>query len=66
MADSGDSIVVDSNNFVYVQGVRIARLVPASGSLQFLDRDRRRSEERGTRIVEVRLSEVAKLLPDPK
>jgi hypothetical protein len=55
------SIVVGKNNYLFVDGVKIARLVPERGVMQFLDRDRRRCAERGSETVEVRLSDLANL-----
>lgn len=54
-------VSVDANNFVYVEGVKVARYVPETKSLQFIDKDRIRSNQRGSNVVEVPLSEVAKI-----
>ena len=54
-------IRVDSNNYVYVDGVKIARYVPEKHCLQFMDKDRIRSNQRGSNVVEVPLTEVAKI-----
>jgi hypothetical protein len=46
---------------VYADGVKIGRLIPERGVMQFLDRDRRRCSERGSETVEVRLSDLGNL-----
>ena len=46
-------IVVEERGFVFVDGVRVARYDEQRGVLQFLDRNRMRSERRGTCYVEV-------------
>ncbi len=48
-------IVVDSRGFVYVGGVRVARYDPVTDSLYFLDRNRQRCAQRGSREVGVPL-----------
>ncbi len=58
---NSSSIRVDRNGFVYADGVRVARYLPEKKSLQFLDKDRKRSSARGSRYVEVSISEVASL-----
>jgi len=54
-------IVVGKNGMVYADGVKIARLIPERGVMQFLDRDRRRCSERGSEVVEVRISDLGNL-----
>jgi len=54
-------VVVGKNNYIFIDGVKIARLVPERGVMQFLDRDRRRSAERGSETVEVKISDLANL-----
>lgn len=58
-----EGLHVDSEGFVCVGGVRVARLVERDGTrlLQFADRCKWRSARRGTRYVEVPVSEVAEL-----
>jgi hypothetical protein len=55
------TVSVDSANFVYVDGVKIAKFIPEKKCLQFLDKDRIRSNQRGSNVVEVSLSDVAKI-----
>jgi hypothetical protein len=55
------SVSVDTNNYVYVDGVKIARYIPEKQCLQFWDKDRIRSNQRGSNVVEVALTEVAKI-----
>lgn len=53
--------MVDADCFVYVDGVKIARLVAGDGGnrcLEFLDKDRRRSSRRGTDRVTVAVREL--------
>jgi len=45
-------VEVDSRSFVKVDGVPVCK-VTSDGKLQFCDKDRRRSSERGTRYVVV-------------
>jgi hypothetical protein len=54
-------IHIGSDGFVYVRGVKVAKYLPDSNSLQFVDKDMRRSAQRGTRFVEVSVGEIAKL-----
>lgn len=59
--------IVDARGFVFVDGVKLALLVQNSdgAALQICDKDRRRSAERGTRLVQVSLQELAKLEEKP-
>jgi hypothetical protein len=52
---------VDSKGYVYVDGVKVAKYVPEKQCLQFLDKDRIRSNQRGSNVVEVPIAEVAKI-----
>jgi hypothetical protein len=49
------TIVIDAQGFVHVDGVKVARRVERNGQvcLQFVDKCKRRTSERGTRQVEV-------------
>jgi hypothetical protein len=49
-----------TGGFLFINGVRIARVLQYDGepSLQFCDKDRRRSSERGTRFVEATVNEI--------
>lgn len=47
------SITVDSQGFVFAEGVRFGRLSPNRQAIQILDKDRRRCQERGSRFVEI-------------
>lgn len=55
------TIIVDSQGFVFAEGVRVGRLSPNKNALQILDKDRRRCEARGSRFVEVPIAELARL-----
>lgn len=54
-------LTVDDQNFVYVEGVKIAKFIPEKKCLQFLDKDRIRSNQRGSNVVEVTLADVANI-----
>lgn len=45
-------VTVDNKGFVVVDGVKVCK-VTRDGKLQFCDKDRLRSQQRGTRFVEV-------------
>lgn len=55
-------IVVGKNGFVYADGVRVGKLVSERGVVQFVDPDRRRCQQKGREVVEVRLSDLANLI----
>lgn len=55
------AIAVDSRGFVSIDGVRLGRLTHNKQAIQIVDRDKRRSESRGTRFVEVPISAISKL-----
>lgn len=55
------AVTVDSRGFVSADGVCVGKLTSDGGSIVFVDRDKRRSQARGTRFVCVPLSELAKL-----
>ena len=59
-------IVVDAEGFVHVDGVKVARRVERNGEvcLQFVDKCRRRTSDRGTRQVEVPAREFDKAILD--
>ena len=44
-------VVIDDRSYIYVDGVKIARLVETD--LEFLDRDPERIRQRGTRFVRI-------------
>jgi hypothetical protein len=53
-------IQVDPNGFVWYDGVKLpVRFIAARRSLEFFDKDKRRSEERGSRIVEITIEQFA-------
>lgn len=54
-------VVVGKNGFVYADGVKIAKLVPERGVVQFIDPDRRRCAQKGRQVVEVRLTDLVNL-----
>ena len=47
------TLIIDNVGFVYIDGVRVFRYIPTRQALQFWDKDRRRSSERGGRHVEI-------------
>lgn len=57
-------VAVDSQGFVRADGVCIGRLTSDHTALTVVDRDRRRSAERGSRYVVVPLTELTKLAPE--
>lgn len=54
-------ISVDRAGFLYVDGVKVAKYLPEKRCLQFFDKDRVRSTQRGSNVVEVPLSDIAAL-----
>lgn len=56
-------VLVDSDGFVFVRGVKVARAVRREGDvlLQFIDKDCRRADRRG-RYVEIAVQELATAL----
>lgn len=58
-------VIVGKNGYVYADGVKIAKFVPERQAVQFLDPDRRRCEQKGRQVVEVRLADLVKL-PEQK
>lgn len=54
-------VAVDKRGFVYADGVQIGKLTHDRKAIQIVDRDRGRSQVRGTRIVTVPLTELGKL-----
>ena len=58
------AVSVDERGFVIVDGVKLGRRVVKDGvvKLEVCDKDRRRSAERGTRLVEVSVQELEEAL----
>jgi len=54
--------LVNGDDFVYIGGVKIARVIPERGTLQFWDKDTRRATRRGCPVVEVRIERLLDLL----
>lgn len=53
---------VGVDGFVYADGVKLpAKFIAERGVLQFVDKDRRSVSRRGTRFVEVPVTDVARL-----
>lgn len=48
---------IEADDFVYADGVKIGKYIRERRTVQFLDRDRRRSSKRGSNRVEVSLSQ---------
>lgn len=63
MAEEAKSspVIIGKNGMAYVDGVRVGRLIPERGTIQFVDPDRRRCVQKGRDVVEVRLSDLANL-----
>ena len=63
---SAQAVSVDERGFVTVDGVKLGKRVVKDGipKLQVADKDRRRSAERGTRLVEVSVEELEEALAD--
>lgn len=55
------TVTVDSNGFVRVEGVCLGKLTADGQAIQVIDKDRRRSLERGSRYVVVPLTELSNL-----
>lgn len=56
-------IQVDPNGFIWFDGVKLpVRFIPERSSIEFFDKDRRRSEARGSRTVEIRVDKFAREL----
>ena len=60
------AVSVDERGFVTVDWVKLGKRVVKDGipKLQVADKDRRRSAERGTRLVEVSVEELEEALAD--
>lgn len=54
-------VQVDTKGNVYASGVQLGKLSGDGKNLLIADRDRRRSQARGTRIVAVPLAELSSL-----
>lgn len=53
---------VDLRGFVHIDGVPVCRYIKERDTLQFVDKDRRRSATRATgRFVEVKVDELVKV-----
>ena len=55
------NLQIDPNGFICADGVKICRLDPSRGLLLFLDKDRRRSAERGTDQVAVTVADLVQI-----
>lgn len=56
--NDNNAVRIDSRGFLHIDNVPVCR-VKKSGVLEYVDKDRRRSAARGTRVVSVTLSEIA-------
>lgn len=61
LKSSPSTVSVAKNGLIYADGVKVGRLVPEKGVIQFVDRDKRRCQEKGRDVVEVRLSDLLNL-----
>lgn len=57
---------VDLRGFVHIDGVPVCRYIRERDTLQFIDKERRRSAARGGRLVEVKIDELVKLRENGK
>lgn len=58
--------ILAPDGFVYADGVKVARWIAERQTLEFVDRNRQRCQERGRHTVEVRVVDVAKLAGQPR
>ena len=49
------SVEIDDDGFLYVDGVMVARWIPQMRALEFCDKNKLRSAQRGSRLVRIRL-----------
>lgn len=54
-------VSVGRDGLIYADGVKVGRYVPEKGVIQFMDRDKRRCQEKGREVVEVSLSDLVNL-----
>ena len=54
-------VQVGKDGFAYADGVRLGRFVPERGTIQVIDKDRRRCLIKGREVVEIKLSDLANL-----
>lgn len=59
--ETSSIVRVDARGYVYVGDVKVCRYVAHSRTLQFCDKDKARSELRGSRYVEVPLAHLLAL-----
>lgn len=63
MADKQQpKVTVDERNFVYVEGVKVAKV--EGGVLSFHDKNKHRAAERGSDCVEIPLNDFVQALSD--
>jgi len=60
-----DTVEVDENGFVWIGGLKVCRIV-VGGLIEFFDRDRRRSERRGSQFVYTTLDDFSLVLSGKK
>lgn len=60
MADEKPKVTVDERNFVYVEGVKVARV--EGEKLSFYDKNKHRAAERGSDCVEIPIKDFVKAL----
>lgn len=58
------SIAVGKDGFAYVDGVKIGRYIPERQTLEFIDPNRQRCQQKGRQVVEVKIAEFSKLNGD--
>lgn len=54
-------VVVGKDGFAYADGVRLGKIIPDRGTIQILDKDRRRCLIRGRETIEIKLTDLANL-----
>lgn len=60
-----DTVEVDENGFVWIGGLKVCRIV-VGGLIEFFDRDRRRSERRGSQFVYTTLDDFSLVISGKK
>lgn len=58
---NSSTVSVSKTGLVYADGLKVGRYLPDRGVIQFVDRDKRRCQEKGRTVVEVRISDLTNL-----
>lgn len=54
-------VQVGKDGFAYADGVRLGKVVPERGTIQIVDKDRRRCLVKGREVIEIKLSDLSNL-----